>query len=232
MCVLRRACEWASHSTGNNYGLLVRRFTRTHPARRLRGMRHKVVSDEAVPQWDGPTVSGVRALSVSSPTRSLERMGIDTSIFTPPFDHDTPRGAWAHWPARPTGKAPIRLSSSHRKRRETPRLLLEMGVPCLIPTTSYSRSTVVERGLFELGAEGVGHSVLPWHRVFFPARYLGMCNRAPEPGGTDRASFLSAENLARVTASTTSRQGAAFAGADGAGLGLARRGVTAAWWRQ
>lgn len=162
--------------------------------------------------WDGPYGEwGSRKYLLSSLDESLTRMGIDyvDIFYSHRFDPDTPleetMGALAS--AVQHGKALYAGISSYSPEAtaEAARLLREMGVPCLIHQPSYSMfNRWIERGLLEaLESEGMGCIAFsPLAQGLLTDRYLG-----PVPtdargarGGPFRASFLSEENLAHVTA--------------------------------
>jgi len=178
------------------------------------GLRNRlVISTKAgYRMWDGPYGEwGSRKYLLSSLDESLERMGIDyvDIFYSHRFDPDTPleetMGALAS--AVQQGKALYAGISSYSAAatRDATRILREMGMPCLIHQPSYSMfNRWIERGLLDtLEAEGIGCIAFsPLAQGLLTNRYLGQvpADARGAHAGSFRASFLSDENLARVSA--------------------------------
>jgi L-glyceraldehyde 3-phosphate reductase len=178
------------------------------------GLRNRlVISTKAgYRMWDGPYGEwGSRKYLLSSLDESLERMGIDyvDIFYSHRFDPDTPleetMGALAS--AVQQGKALYAGISSYSPEatRDATRILREMGVPCLIHQPSYSMfNRWIERGLLDaLDEAGVGCIAFsPLAQGLLTDRYLGQvpADARGARGGPFRASFLSDDNIARVTA--------------------------------
>jgi len=178
------------------------------------GLRNRlVISTKAgYRMWDGPYGEwGSRKYLLSSLDESLDRMGIDyvDIFYSHRYDPDTPleetMGALAS--AVQQGKALYAGISSYSAEHtaEASRILRELGVPCLIHQPSYSMfNRWVERGLLDvLEAEGIGCIAFsPLAQGLLSDRYLAEvpADARGARGGPFRQTFLSDENLARVSA--------------------------------
>jgi L-glyceraldehyde 3-phosphate reductase len=163
--------------------------------------------------WPGPYGEwGSRKYLLASLEQSLKRMGLEyvDIFYSHRFDPDTPLeetlGAVAT--AVKQGKALYAGISSYSaiKTAEASRILVEMGVPCLIHQPSYSMfNRWIERGLLEvLDKEGIGCITFsPLAQGMLTDKYL---KGIPEDSRVVKAShyfpkeYLSEKNLANVRA--------------------------------
>lgn len=163
--------------------------------------------------WPGPYGSGggSRKYLLASLDQSLQRMGLDyvDIFYSHRFDPDTPleetMGALAT--AVQQGKALyVGISSySAKKTAEASKLLLDMGIPCLIHQPSYSLlNRWIEAELLDtLQAEGMGCIAFsPLAQGLLTDRYLNGVpadSRMNRPGGQSlKVDHVSPENVARI----------------------------------
>jgi hypothetical protein len=187
--------------------------------------------------WPGPYGEwGSRKYLIASCDQSLKRMGLDyvDIFYSHRFDPDTPleetMGALDHIVR--SGKALYAGISSYNseRTREAVAILNDLGTPCLIHQPSYNMlNRWVERDglkdtLKELGIGSIAFT--PLAQGMLTNKYLKGIpedSRAAQ-GKSLKKEFLNEQAIAHITQAQRDRRAPRpDAGADGAGLGAARR---------